>query len=77
MHSTLTHPPGTGLPCTVHPTAVEAVDHLRRARACLERLSLGGLSPDPGADFPHLEAATRSIHGALLSLDACTWERQY
>ena len=76
MPSTLTHRPVIGRRTTAHPTAAEAVDHLRRARACLERLALDGPSPDRVADFPHLEDATRSIHGALTALDACTWERQ-
>ena len=76
MQSTLSHRPDIGCPCTMHPTAVEAMDHLRSARACLERLALGEASANLGADFPHLEDATRSIHGALMALDACTWERQ-
>ena len=76
MQSTLSHRPDIECACTMHPTAVEAMDHLRSARACLERLALGETSPNLGADFPHLEDATRSIHGALMALDACTWERQ-
>jgi len=76
MQTTVSHRPDIECPCTMHPTAVEAMDHLRSARACLERLARGVRSPDFGADFPHLEDATRSIHGALTALDACTWERQ-
>lgn len=76
MQSTLSLGPDVACTCTMHPTAVEAMDHLRRARACLERLAVEEASPALGPDFPHFEDATRSIHGALLALDACTGEQE-
>ncbi len=71
MRATVTDHPDIPCPCTMHPGAVEAMGHLRNARACLERLAIDDVSLTRGPDFPHFEAATRSIQGALLALDAC------
>jgi hypothetical protein len=64
-----------GCACPVEPMAVEAVEHLRSARLCLERFAVSEGSTTLGRDFPQVEEATRAIHTALIALRECALTR--